>query len=213
MNNNNGRLSVVAASSSGLPNKSYVMSPVDFDNDGNLDVFCVPQGIYRKNGNGKFEATGELSWEDSEDLLLWQATASWFDADCDGDMDVVMSVQKRYGERIYWRVFGNPKSSRSADVLFFKNQIAGGHWLQVDLLGRDQNTSAIGSRVILRSGDKVELQQVGQFDGAKMGMGHHRLYFGLGDNKTVDSLSVFWADGSTTELESIPADQRIIVSP
>ena len=209
--NDAGRLSVVAASSLGLPDRSYVMSPVDFDNDGNLDVFCLPQGVYRQKENGMYEATGDLKWRDADGLLLWQARANWFDADNDGDMDVIMSVQKRFGARLYWRTFGIPESSENSEVSFFKNQINGGHWLQVDLDGKAPNTSAIGSRVVVRSGGKAELQQVGQVDGAKMGMGHHRLYFGLGNVDVVDNVTVLWANGETTELMDVPVDQRLSI--
>ena len=209
--NDAGRLSVVAASSLGLPDRSYVMSPVDFDNDGNLDVFCLPQGVYRQKENGMYEATGDLKWRDADGLLLWQARANWFDADNDGDMDVIMSVQKRFGARLYWRTFGIPESSENSEVSFFKNQINGGHWLQVDLDGKAPNTSAIGSRVVVRSGGKAELQQVGQVDGAKMGMGHHRLYFGLGNVDLVDNVTVLWANGETTELMDVPVDQRLSI--
>ncbi|MEO1300543.1 MAG: ASPIC/UnbV domain-containing protein, partial [Cyanobacteria bacterium J06636_16] len=52
-------------------------------------------------------------------------------------------------------------------------------------------------------------QQVGQADGAIRSQGHYRLYFGLGQSKTIRALKIFWANGRVQAIENPQADQLL----
>ena len=41
----------------------------------------------------------------------------------------------------------------------------------------------------------------------------HRLHFGLGDTKSVDSLNVFWLDGTQEVFYELPTNELITLTP
>jgi len=98
---NNGDLTftdVTNAAGVGLKAFTYGASFVDYDNDGNLDLYCANYGVgaknilYRNNGNGTFTdvtdvaGVGDLSWS-------WMAT--WADVNNDQFVDLYV-VNGRY---------------------------------------------------------------------------------------------------------------------
>ena len=58
----NGTFAVTRPSDLGLPQQSLAASWVDVDNDGTLEFFSFPDGLYRRTLDGRYEATGELRW-------------------------------------------------------------------------------------------------------------------------------------------------------
>jgi hypothetical protein len=98
---NNGDMTftdVTNAAGVGLKAFTYGASFVDYDNDGNLDLYCANYGVgaknilYRNNGNGTFTdvtdvaGVGDLSWS-------WMAT--WADVNNDQFVDLYV-VNGRY---------------------------------------------------------------------------------------------------------------------
>lgn len=81
----------------------------------------------------------------------------------------------------------------------------------IELSGKDGNRQAIGARVEVTTSDGVQLQQVGQSEGSRRSQGHYRLYFGLGKIKMIDSVRVFWPDGTLKELEALESDRLLTV--
>ncbi len=82
----------------GLKAFTYSASFVDYDNDGDLDLYCANYGVgaknilYRNNGDGTFldvtdqAGVGDMSWS-------WMGV--WADVDNDGDVDLYV-VNGRY---------------------------------------------------------------------------------------------------------------------
>lgn len=183
---------------------------IDFDNDGLQDLLIssgdYPDGqflrLYQQQGDHRFvEVTDKagFAWEGSGCLSL-------ADYDRDGDVDVLVT---RNNTRL-------PASRRTAlppRVALFRNNVGNkNHFLTIRLIGRGAggaNRSAIGARVIVRTGDVVQTREV------YGGLGHtsHRnefpLTFGLGSHDRVDSIEVHWPnrEHSVTRLPEIRADQ------
>jgi hypothetical protein len=54
--------------------------------------------------------------------------------------------------------------------------------------------------------------RVGWSEDSHYGQGHYRLYFGLGKNQVVETLTVTWPDGSQQTLTQVPADQLLNIT-
>jgi len=84
---------------SGLGDPTWSMAAVaaDFDGDGDTDVFVAeygPNRLYVNRGDGTFENRAtELGLTGRKTLhgfTKWSAGATWFDADADGDLDLMV---------------------------------------------------------------------------------------------------------------------------
>jgi len=98
-NNGDGTFSDVTSKAGvGLKDFTYSASFVDYDNDGDLDLYCANYGIdaknilYRNNGDGTFtDATDQAGVGDKS----WSWMGVWADVDNDGDADLYV-VNGRY---------------------------------------------------------------------------------------------------------------------
>lgn len=182
----------------------------DFDNDGNPDIFWVTGGIYpelqkrspaqnyktprlifRNLGKGQFE---ELSGEAGPaiDVPHCSRGCAFGDFDNDGDVDILIVNQNE------------PPS-------LLRNEVTGnGHWIKVKLTGVKSNRSAIGARVLVRYGGKVQAQEV-LAQSSYLSVNDNRLHFGLGPVTTVD-MEIRWPQGQTEKLTKVAADQLIHVT-
>ena len=96
--NDGGRFhDCTARSGLGDPRWSMAAAAADFDGDGDTDVFVAeygPNRLYRNRGDGTFEdvapALGVAGPETLHGFTKWSAGASWFDADGDGDLDLMV---------------------------------------------------------------------------------------------------------------------------
>ena len=91
-----------------------------------------------------------------------------------------------------------------------RNDINGAnHWLKIKLIGTKSNRSAIGARVLVRYGKRMQAQEVlSQY--SYYSTNDSRLHFGLGADKTAD-ISIRWPNGAHEELKAVAADQLIVV--
>ncbi len=182
---------------------------VDLDNDGFPDLFMVTGGVYpeiektlpnypvhtprlifRNLGDGRFE---ELIEEAGPGVAAAHASrgCAFGDFDNDGDVDVlVMNMNE-------------PPS-------LLRNDVTGdGHWLKVLLVGTSSNRSAIGGRVTVRYGGRVQAQEV-LAQSSFYSANDRRLHFGLGTATTAD-LTVRWPNGGTETIAKVEADQLVVV--
>jgi len=177
----------------------------DLDNDGSPDIFCVTGGIYpevrdnyltprvifRNLGKGQFE---ELMGQAGPgvDALHSSRGCAFGDFDNDGDVDLLI-------------VNHNEPPS------LLRNDLAGGnHWIKVKLKGVKSNRSAIGARVTMHYGDRVQVQEV-LSQMSYMSLSDTRLHFGLGPVSTVD-IEIRWPLGQVEKLTGVAADQLIHVT-
>jgi hypothetical protein len=88
----------------------------------------------------------------------------------------------------------------------FRNRGNSNHWLEVDLKGTVSNRDGIGARVMVKTGDKMQIRE--QRGGMhRLSQNHQRLHFGLGPYANVDKLEIHWPSGRIQHIENIRANQ------
>ncbi len=182
----------------------------DLDNDGNPDIFIVTGGIYpemdarpgnppnrmprvvfRNLGHGHFEELIEEAGPGVSATHISRGCA-FGDFDNDGDVNIVVVNHQE------------PPS-------LLRNDVSGSnHWIKVKLEGVKSNRSAIGARVLVRYGDKVQAQAV-LAQSAYLSCSDKRLHFGLGSAETVE-IEIHWPLGMVEKLTKVAADQLIYVT-
>ena len=85
-----------------------------------------------------------------------------------------------------------------------------GSWLQVQLQGSSSNRFGIGARIHVTSGG-VTYSKQSVLSSSYLSSNSLVSHFGLGDAAVIDSVSVTWPGGDTTELKDIEPNQRITV--
>ena len=181
----------------------------DLDNDGQPDLFFVtgnvypeveaklpnyplktPRIVFRNLGGGKFE---ELIKEAGPGVEAPHASrgAAFGDFDNDGDVDVLIVNMNE------------PPS-------LLRNDVTGkGHWLKVKLLGTKSNRTAIGGRVTVHYGGKLQAQEV-LSQSSFYSANDLRLHFGLGAAASAD-LEVRWPTGQKEMFKAVPVDRLITI--
>ena len=182
---------------------------VDLDNDGYPDIFIVTGGVYpeverrfprypdkcprvlfRNRGNGTFE---ELGKEAGPAIMERHSSrgCAFGDFDNDGDIDILIVNMNE------------PPS-------LLRNDIRGtNHWMKVKLVGTQSNRSAIGARVLVRYGGKVQAQAVTS-QSSFYSSNDKRLHFGLGSVIAAD-VDIFWPSGNVQSLKDEPVNRLITV--
>ena len=180
---------------------------VDLDNDGWPDIFYVTGNVYpelertfarfparsqpiifRNLHNGKFV---EIGGEAGPALAAHHCSrgCAFGDFDNDGDLDILVMNQNE------------PPS------LIRNDAPNGKHWIKVRLEGTKSNRSAIGARVLVRYGGKVQAQER-MSQSSYCSANDARLHFGLGNAATAD-VEVRWPSGLVETLKAVAADQLL----
>lgn len=181
----------------GLPERgSFAGSFVDVDNDGDLDVDLVPQGLYVAE-DGSYDATGKLRYGPLPTGRISYGITSWPDLDGDGLRDLLSS-----------RGRGEFASDQVVDMRRNTTRRTGS-WLQVDLLGPRGNPQSIGARVKVRTDDGNRFGWVGTADDSRHSSGHYRIYVGLGDARRIRKVVARWPDGSKAKRTDLRADRLL----
>ena len=85
------------------------------------------------------------------------------------------------------------------------------NWILLDLEGTISNRDAVGARVNLTSGGKLQIAQKRSTTGY-LSQGDHRLHFGLGKNENIESIEIIWPSGKSQVMENIKANQILTVT-
>ncbi|MBT6209550.1 MAG: CRTAC1 family protein [Woeseia sp.] len=202
--NDAGRLHAEDPAAIGLPSRVRTVAWVDYDNDGQTDLYSWPSGLFRQTASGQFEDTGLLRMP-SPYWALIDPRVLWFDYDNDGDRDFL--VMQRYFPQVIQKAFSNTMPF-TAD--FLRNDSDDSvNWIQVELHGSPGNRDAIGSTVTLITNQGREAQQVGQSDSSHYSQGHYRLYFSIGNETEPEMLEVTWPDGIVQQIHQPTAGQTL----
>lgn len=199
--------SVARISNDLFPHVTWGTGFVDFDNDGDLDLYVacghfdrvetiddrtayrVPNVLLMNNGDGRFE---DVSRRCGDGLSIVESSrgTAFDDLDNDGKVDVVVL------------------NSHSTPSLLHNRSTADHHWLQVRLQGVTTNRDGVGSLVRVVAGDLVQVAEVHSGRGYQS---HHgtRLHFGLGQRKRVDRIEVRWLGGASETFPGVKADQLV----
>ncbi len=182
---------------------------LDFDNDGDLDLFVAnanvdgfgqpenPQTnfLYSNNGDGTFTRIVTGSIVTDPGISLGSAFA---DMDRDGDVDGLVA------------------NSGNQEVNFlYTNNGNANNWINIKLQGTVSNRSAIGAKVEVKT--TINEQSVWQLHelSAQTGASAQNSLnaeFGLGTATTVDSVVVEWPSGVVQTLANVAANQFLTIT-
>jgi hypothetical protein len=180
----------------------------DYDNDGWLDLLVTNGAVQllpelmRKaepyplgQPNQLFRNTGKSSFDEVVDDLPAEFVlnqvgrgAAFGDLDNDGDTDVLIT--------------NNNQPAR-----LFINQVGNqNHWLGLRLLsktGRDD----LGARAQINVAKDIVRWRRARTDGSYLSANDPRVLVGLSSSRSVESVRVYWADGTIEEWKDVPVDR------
>jgi hypothetical protein len=193
-----------------LPNVNWGIGMVDFDNDGDRDLFMacghlqdnisqiddtasygVPNILLQNAGNGSFR---DVSADSGSGMSAAYSSrgAGFDDLDNDGDVDAVI-----LNARALPTLMRNDTRNRS-------------RWLEVELTGRSSNRDGVGARVIVTAADLVQVAEVHSGRSYQSHFGS-RLHFGLASNDRVDRIEIRWPSKTVDVIENVAVDQLVSV--
>ncbi|MFH1007337.1 MAG: FG-GAP-like repeat-containing protein [Candidatus Latescibacterota bacterium] len=193
---NTGGVFVDISAEKGVDNmegNSQYPSWVDYDNDGDLDLFVTRDEhfsilLYENDNQGFTEVQDEAGL--GEDLG-WSAGCSWGDFNNDGFPDVYIP---------------NYSGANS----FYRNNGNGNHWLVIRTIGTVSNADGIGARIEVVSGARRQIREVGGSDLSSQNS--LPVEFGLGTHAVADSVVIQWPSGVQQVLTDVSADQFLTLT-
>jgi hypothetical protein len=181
----------------------------DADNDGDLDLgatngfthteYVSDRSKLFANQGGSPTTFSDVSTASGFDDNLWGSSLVAFDADLDGDLDLVQTTKTHPG----------PGPLRLLD-----NQGAAGthHLLVRPRLPGSPNVRAIGALVRLEAGGRSQLRPI-TAGISYLGQEPAEAFFGLGSATVVDRLRIEWpGDAGWTTWLAVPVDQTLTVT-
>ncbi|HKP86402.1 MAG TPA: CRTAC1 family protein, partial [Blastocatellia bacterium] len=207
-----------ASRAAGFDHTKYIQwgtGLVDLDNDGWPDIFTVtgnvypevekffkeyphrsPRLIYRNLGNGRFKDVTAACGPGAQEVHSSRGCA-FGDFDNDGDVDVLIMNMNE------------PPSLLRNDYVSGAGRGAN-NWLKLKLIGTKSNRSAIGARVRLKTGARLQTQEVTS-QSSYYSHNDLRLHFGLGENSKADQVEIRWPSGQTEIIKEVAANQIVVI--
>ena len=178
-----------------VPYTGFGTDWIDYDNDGNLDVFVANGAVvaqahqpdslfpfsqqnqlFRNDGSGRFTDVSDSAGS----AIAAQAVsrgAAFGDIDNDGDTDIVVA-----------------NSNGPAQLLL--NAVGqSGNWLGLKLIGSQGNRDGYGARVTVLRDDQPALHRRAHADGSFASASDSRVLVGLGSSRSVKAIEVRWPSG------------------
>ena len=189
-----------------LPFLAWGVNFFDFDHDGFQDIFVAnghihdnvtlidssttyaqPNHLFWNNGNGTFT---DVTAQSGPGFALQRSSrgSAVGDLDNDGDLDLVVS---NVGE--------------SVDILRNDGGNRSGHWINLMLVGTTSNRAAIGTRVLMKTGDSCQVREV-RSGSSYLSQNDLRLHFGVGSQEKVE-LEIKWQGGTVQRFSEVPVNQ------
>lgn len=166
---------------------------LDFDNDGFLDLFTCPvyphhyARLYRNNRDGTFTDVTYFAGISVHECQ----SITFSDLDHDGDLDLLVTSRREGGI-----------------PYLYENRVGqNNRYVAFRLVGTASNRSALGARVTLTAGERMQVREV------RAGKGHNGMastlvqHFGLGLAEVVDRVEIHWPSGKRDILGPLGADQ------
>jgi len=181
----------------------------DVNNDANLDLFIA---------KGNVENMADFASYDPDNLLLGMADgqfseqglasgialnrrgrgASVVDLNADGLLDIVVVNRN-----------DNVSLFRHTGMASLRGPRAGGNWLKVELMQKGSNRHAIGARLSIKTGNKVQSRRIQSGGGHASGhAGFIHVGLGVAERAT---LRVQWPDGQWSAPFKLFANHHVVV--
>jgi hypothetical protein len=174
---------------------------LDYDNDGDADIFKTNGGLKHMYGqedqlfenieNGKFmDVSVERGQYFRKEYVGRGACLG--DYDNDGDIDIYIANLDSKG-------------------MFLRNNKGNqNNWITLNLVGHTSNRDGIGSRIKLIAGGKVQTTQKKSTTGY-LSQNDSRIHFGLMKNDIVERIEIKWPSGKLQVLENVKVNQILMV--
>ena len=203
-------------------NKTWSIRSLDFDNDGQVDIFCG-NGSFRKYlnndlkrefelsiSNKEIEAKGEF-WQDeksaNESNFLFNGIGPFRFEDVS---DLLDSGQPDLTQTAVIHDFDH---DGDADILtagngqavrLFRNDVTGGKSIVVKLIGKTSNSFGVGAvcKLIADPGGDAQYATLTSNRGF-LSSEEPRLHFGVGDRDQIDELEIKWPSGVVQTLRQL----------
>jgi len=182
----------------------------DYDLDGFPDIFAVNGHIepdisrtqtdlqfreapllFHNNGHGGFDDVTNSVGPDIRKAVVGRG-AAYADFDHDGDLDIL--ITENNGPARLLRNDGGNKN----------------HWINVHLVGRQSNRSALGAVVQVEAPSGKQSQTV-HSGSSYCSQSDFSLTFGLKQDRAVSKLVIQWPSGKTQHFENIPTNRFITI--
>lgn len=175
---------------------------IDYDNDGDADIFKTngalkhlyghEDQLFENTGDGKFtDISNNLGKYFHEEYVGRGACIG--DYDNDGDFDIYIANLNDRG-------------------MFLRNNKGNlNNWLIINLVGTTSNRDGIGARIKITSGSMVQTTQKKSTSGY-LSQNDHRIHFGLGKNESVDIIEIKWPSGKVQLIENTNANQILNIT-
>ena len=153
---------------------------------------AISNYLYKNNGNLNFE---DISSSAGIAQPSFSNGMSYGDLDNDGDLDIVINNINKEAF-VYENTVSENKNS---------------NYLKIKLQGESKNLNGIGSRVkvITKSGKQtLDQMPVRGFESTVSNI----LHFGLGNDKTIDTLQVVWPDGKISVQTNVAVNQTLVIN-
>ncbi len=194
-----------------FPQVTWGIGMVDFDNDGDLDLFItcghlqdtvdlwddttsyLARNILLENtAHGKFVDISDRSGNGLQ-VKLSSRGAAFDDLDNDGDIDAVIL------------------NSRREPTILRNESPSPNHWIQIRPRGVRTNRDGVGARIKVVAGD---LTQVGEVHSGRGYQSHYGAWphFGLGQRTRIDRIEIRWVGGGTDVMENVKVDQLLQIT-
>ncbi len=177
----------------------------DADNDGRLDVASANGHVTDLRPNYPYQMPAQLLVGGIDGRLTdasVRAGEPWTrprigralavgDLDNDGRLDVLIL-------------------SHNEPLAYLRNLTNGGHFLSLQLVGRQSNRDAVGAKVVVIAGSRrLIAQRVA--GGSYQSESDSRLHFGLGQTGLIDAIEITWPSGKVDRHSRVTADTSYVL--
>ena len=117
------------------------------------------------------------------------------DYDNDGDVDLLVT-QLNQPAKLYRNQTSNQKKTNN--------------WLQIKVVGVRTNRNGFGTRITLQMGN-LSITKETRSSSGYLSSHDPRVTFGIGQYQKIESLTIYWPNGTVQRLENISVNQQITV--
>jgi hypothetical protein len=158
-----------------------------------IPITPVPNYAFRNLGDLRFENLAE-QWGLGN--AIHSNGSAYGDLDNDGTLDLVVNNVNAPAQ-----IFKNKGKTLHPEY----------HSLQLQLVGKEKNTAAIGAQIQVRVGEEIFYTEQMPNRGFQSSV-DPKITIGLGKATLIDDLRVLWPDGKVTQLTKVPVDQLLKLS-